>query len=501
MSEALQVRGGVGGIRARLDDLQACAGLLRHCAAELGALALSLARMLATPQLQATVTSAPVSLAAVDASAAAALAGPHGLPSVAARLEAIGVALGLAAGGYRAADSAADAAVHQAELAAGVVVGRAIAPVLLPAVTGAAAGYVLAGRLRLLPGSGPGTGTGGPSGTGNCGPPGPLRLLADLAGTGGPSTEHAVAAVPGMVSGLPVPMVLGTPGVVAALASPVREVPALAGLVGLLGPVVPGLAEPGRVRVTMRPGREVRPPADLGDLTDRIAGCYPPDDQPAPTATIRVDLVSPEPGRRAWVVSIPGQQEMSLRGGTNPFDLAGDVHAMARQDTAARRSVLAAMEQAGISRGEPILLAGHSQGGMVAAGLASDPGVRARYDITHVVTVGSPIAGYPVPDDVQVLAVEHTDDVVPRLDGRANPDRHGWVTVERTLHAPGALADAVTAHDLDTYRGTMRLVDRSRDLSVQAFRAGLDPFLDRPGATGWAMEFVAQREPVPGQAP
>jgi pimeloyl-ACP methyl ester carboxylesterase len=184
---------------------------------------------------------------------------------------------------------------------------------------------------------------------------------------------------------------------------------------------------------------------------------------------------------------------MSLRGGTNPFDLAGDVHAMARQDTAAREGVLAAMAVAGIPPGEPVLIAGHSQGGMVAASLAADPKVRARYHITHVVTVGSPVAGFRVPPDVQLLCVEHTDDAVPRLDGRPDPDRAGWVTVRRTVHDPGAPANALRAHDLDEYRRTMALVDRSTDQSLRAYRAGLEPFLDRPGATGWSNDVTLRR--------
>ena len=70
---------------------------------------------------------------------------------------------------------------------------------------------------------------------------------------------------------------------------------------------------------------------------------------------------------------------------------------------------------------EPVLLVGHSLGGMEAAALASrDTG----FAITDVVTAGSPTAqvdGFP--DGVHVLSLEHHGDVVPLLDGADNP-RH-----------------------------------------------------------------------------
>jgi hypothetical protein len=465
MGEGLDVRGGSGGVDAHLDDLVAAGALLRRCASELAGLTAVLSRMVADPALQLTGVRTPVTLAVVDGRVAAAVAGPQGLLTVAGRVAALGTAVGLVAEGYRTADATVTGAVHEAELAAGGIAGRLAAPAL-PGAMALASGVVMAG---------------GGSGAGQ-------RLL-DLMGEHGAVTEHVLAGVPGFVNGLLLPAPLLLPG------TPLRDVPGAAALVGRLGAVVPGLREPARIEVQLHQGRPVRPPRDLGEITARVASCYPTDRAASGTATVRVDQVIGPGRRRAWVVAIPGQQEMSLRGGSNPFDLAGDVHAMARRDTAARQSVLAAMRVAGIPQGEPVLLAGHSQGGMVAAGLAADPAVRERYRVTHVLTVGSPIAEYRVPDDVQVLAVEHADDAVPRLDGRANPDRSGWVTVQRTVHDPGTPADAAAAHDLDAYRRTVELVDHSADPSLQAYRSGLEPFLDRPGAQGWSNEVSARRVP------
>lgn len=87
------------------------------------------------------------------------------------------------------------------------------------------------------------------------------------------------------------------------------------------------------------------------------------------------------------------------------------------------------MAQAGIPSGAPVMLVGHSQGGMSAAALAADSDFRARFNVTQVVTAGAPIARFDVPDSVQVLAVENSHHLVPQLDGGANPDRANVTTM------------------------------------------------------------------------
>jgi pimeloyl-ACP methyl ester carboxylesterase len=188
-------------------------------------------------------------------------------------------------------------------------------------------------------------------------------------------------------------------------------------------------------------------------------------------------------GRRAWVVEIPGTQDWSPVPGPDPFDLTADVASMAGRPSAAQRTVTRALELAGARPDEPVLLAGHSLGGMLAAGLAADPAFRARFRVTHVVTAGSPVAEYPIPPGVQVLSLEHADDVVPALDGGLNPDRVGWVTVRQRIRPGAVTADPLLTHGVEGYRATAALVDASSDPSLVAWRAGLAPFLRRPGAT------------------
>jgi pimeloyl-ACP methyl ester carboxylesterase len=202
-------------------------------------------------------------------------------------------------------------------------------------------------------------------------------------------------------------------------------------------------------------------------------------------------------GRRAWAVEIPGTQDWSPIPGQDPFDLTADVSSMAGRPSAAERTVTGALDLAGARPDEPVLLAGHSLGGMLAAGLAADPAFRARFRVTHVVTAGSPIAGYAVPPTVRVLSLEHADDVVPALDGASNPDRPGWVTVRRTVLPAALAADPILTHGVEAYRATAAIVDASDDPSLVAWRAGLAPFLRRPGATAVDL-VVTGRRPAGG---
>jgi pimeloyl-ACP methyl ester carboxylesterase len=173
---------------------------------------------------------------------------------------------------------------------------------------------------------------------------------------------------------------------------------------------------------------------------------------------------------------------------------------MAGQSTAAGAAVVAALLAAGARPDEPVLLAGHSEGGLVAAAVAADPSARAELHITHVVTFGSPTSGFRPPTGVSVLAIEHTDDVVPRLDGAGDPDGRRWIAVSRSAFGdaagPGATGDPlVAAHGMLAYRRTAAAVDASTDPSIAAWRAGATAFFARPGAGGLSVRFLATRSP------
>jgi hypothetical protein len=267
--------------------------------------------------------------------------------------------------------------------------------------------------------------------------------------------------------------------------------PTVARLLAAAGRVSPAFAEGAAVDVTSSEPVVVPPAAGVGDLLGLVAEAYPAGG--APPGSVVVQRVERPGGSRAWVVAIPGTQEWGPVPASDPLDLTAGVTSLAAGPTAASALVVRALDLAGARRGEPVLLAGHSLGGMLAAQLAADPAVRDRFSVACVVTAGSPVARYPVPESIPVLSLEHADDVVPALDGEANPDRAGWVTVRRPSGAREYPPDPGGAHDAGAYAATGALVDASADPSLVAWRAALAPFVAAPGVTAVRIVVTGRR--------
>jgi pimeloyl-ACP methyl ester carboxylesterase len=201
---------------------------------------------------------------------------------------------------------------------------------------------------------------------------------------------------------------------------------------------------------------------------------------------VRVVEVVRGDGGSAWVLVVPGTQEWSPRAGANPFDLTSDVRAVTGGATVAAAGVAAALDavrsRAGSrsTPGDPVVLVGHSQGGILAAALASDPGFRSRHRVSHVVTSGSPVGLFPVPPTTRVLSVEHGDDPVPRLDLGPNPDRTSWVTVRTRGGGPPV---DLGSHALEGYVATLRVAEgapRGTVAGLDAWQASAGGVLGRP---------------------
>ena len=200
---------------------------------------------------------------------------------------------------------------------------------------------------------------------------------------------------------------------------------------------------------------------------------------------VRVVEVSAGDGGSAWLVVVPGTQEWSPRPAANPFDVTTDLRAMTGDQTLAAAGVTAALARARAASArstpsDPVLLVGHSQGGILAAALAADPGFREDHRVTHVLTTGSPVALFPVPSGVRVLSVEHGDDPVPRLDLTPNPASASWVTVRSPRHGTGL---DVGSHRLEGYVRTVGVLEaapRGTIAGLDAWQASAGGFLGRP---------------------
>ncbi|WP_223693935.1 hypothetical protein [Leifsonia poae] len=200
-------------------------------------------------------------------------------------------------------------------------------------------------------------------------------------------------------------------------------VDAPAALLGLaLGPYPDPLGYPGLAAGALR-RHQITGLRDLFVSQREIDDLCDPDlDDRADVALIRLSSRPDASGLRHWIVQFPSTKSWHPRAGVAPNDLTADLVIGADVEATATRAGLETMRAAGIRQGEPVLLAGFSLGGMVAAQVAVRAAA-AGFTVTHLVTGGAPLGRLELPPGVRVLALEHVLDIVPRLEGRENPVR------------------------------------------------------------------------------
>ncbi|WP_346622762.1 alpha/beta hydrolase [Blastococcus montanus] len=452
MSRAeLAVSGGAGGVEADLADLETLARSSAALAELLAGTSGACHAVLVDPDLLASALLDPGGVARFDAALLGVLEGPSGLTALAAGLAARAVVLHAAAAAYAAADAALAELADDLRWASGFFwpvtvggllvtgTGRAIGD---PAGADQEIGVLLADPERWL--------TEHPG------------LVDDVAG-----------ALPGL-GGLANVLTIG----VAAPWLGGGDVGSAARRLGRLwpdgAPVVSQLPDDDRTAV-------VTPPRGVDDLLRaldaRAGGAGPGQD------TVAVRVLTSADGSTAYIVDIPGTRDWNPPSASvNPRtdDLGTNLRVLGGGVTTRQRAIAEALRRAGAGPADPVMLVGHSQGGMVAAQAASDAGTPDfDFDVRSVVTAGSPIARADIPASVQVLALENAYDVVPRLDSRPNDDSPNVTTVIFEVQH-GDIGDN---HGLEqAYRPAARAVDRSGDPSITAFRAAAAPFLAGPGS-------------------
>jgi hypothetical protein len=78
------------------------------------------------------------------------------------------------------------------------------------------------------------------------------------------------------------------------------------------------------------------------------------------------------------------------------------------------------------------------------------------------------VATSGIPDDVTVLSLENTGDVVPLLDGEPNPGGAHHTTVQADVHSGSLGAADGQNHSLSTYESIASAADASYDPSIRA---------------------------------
>ncbi|BBH17652.1 hypothetical protein Back2_19390 [Nocardioides baekrokdamisoli] len=181
-------------------------------------------------------------------------------------------------------------------------------------------------------------------------------------------------------------------------------------------------------------------------------------------------------GQTRHVVYLPGTDDLNpLSSDSDIRDVQEDLRVASGQHSAYLEGVEKAMREAGISPHDPVLIAGHSLGGMVAAKALSEG---TSFNVTNVITAGSPTAverGFPTTS--HVLSLESSGDIVPQLEGQRNR-----VSPQQTTVTFASGEDTIVGnHQVSTYERGAAAVDASRDAAVRTAVEAIAPFFAQGG--------------------
>lgn len=307
--------------------------------------------------------------------------------------------------------------------------------------------------------------------------------------------------------------VLSTPAVVRAVELSLGSLDeALAGLVGVPLPVALALGTAGAgltttagtARLASRLNAIVAKPDDAmtasaGGTTlaqtqvvrTKVALAEPPRDfaealQRIPIETDGGAQVRIEQYDRTFVVYIGGTVDGSLGANTQPWDMSSNLAALGGDPSASEAAVRQAMSESGITHDDPVVLVGHSQGGLIAMRIAAASEVHA----TTVIVAGAPIHRIEPPAGVAVVAFEHRDDVVTALGGprsEPEPNRPQTHYVLRTALAGKQLdgSDMLPAHHLSEYIETARTSSEVADARLESAQRALIQLEPKGTSTLW----------------
>ena len=252
------------------------------------------------------------------------------------------------------------------------------------------------------------------------------------------------------------------------------------------------------LHTTSEKTHQIEPSTGMQDLMQAVRDVSP--EGGGEPGTLSIDTVTHPDGSRTYIVSIPGTQEWLSLMSENVFDVTGAVTLAAGHVSDSALAVAAAMREAEIPPDAPVMLVGHSQGGMAAMALANDPAFRERFHVVSVATAGAPVGRHQTPSGVAVMHLEHSEDAVPGLDGARNPDGPTRVTISRDLAHSDNPADVAAArgevayHRTDTYVRTAALVDSSDHASIEQWRRESTVFFPDEGSTADRTIYAVARE-------
>ena len=204
-------------------------------------------------------------------------------------------------------------------------------------------------------------------------------------------------------------------------------------------------------------------PQSLGDLCADIDDMYW---SMTDGHTVKITRVGEGEARR-WLVSLPGTAHMDFESNANPADMESNIREMIGIESNMRSGLVMAIHDAMKRDGlnseeyamEPVLICGHSQGGLVATVLASMNPKTAGLDVQAILATGAPARRYRIRPDVTMVSLAHDQDVIPSMDGTPARQADHRVTIGRKLVRPRR-QPLYYAHSSATYTETARQLER-----------------------------------------
>lgn len=200
-----------------------------------------------------------------------------------------------------------------------------------------------------------------------------------------------------------------------------------------------------------------------------------------------------------YTVHVVGLNPTAGKG--DPNNLGNSYRAAHGLETDVEIAVREAMRQAGIGPNDPVMLVGHSLGGLTVANLAEDKEFQGNYRIDSVVAIGATIHGRDIEPPTRVLQITNpNDDVVAltsiaggenRMRGRSNFVEHevpfGLPFIPFNPGTPVSLlvglginfARITQNHPLDKYEARLADWDQTDEKGI-AWREQNDRFLCGP---------------------
>lgn len=220
--------------------------------------------------------------------------------------------------------------------------------------------------------------------------------------------------------------------------------------------------------VTGRAAHSTAAPTGLASRVARI---------PSEDVHIRIERYSEDGGNR-YEVYLSGTNFFG--GDMDPWSFASNLDLAVTGSSPSVEAVRIAMESAGVTRNTPVVLTGHSQGGLIALALANS----GDYDVDAVVTVGTPVGVVPDSTSVPTIHVVHPEDPVPAVGGLIDPNSSTWV-----VHVANG-ESLIGAHNKVSYLPSVQALDKLHDPRIDALMTRI-----QPSGVGVTRDYVAVTSP------